>query len=294
MSPTVEEATAEPQIAIIPSFAPLSASYDVVLCDIWGVLHNGVRSFAEACACCWRIREAGGTVILVTNAPRPNAEIARQIGRLGVERDAYDAIVSSGDVTRGLLGEVADRPLYHLGPERDLSVFEGLNTRLVAEGDAEAVICTGLFDDTVETPETYREPLSRMADRRIPMICANPDVLVERGEQVVYCAGALAGLYRELGGEVTYAGKPFAPIYDLALKIAEHQRGAPVESGRVIAVGDGLHTDMKGAANAGFDSLYIASSVHMAAFAVLSEITLAELFPAGAARPVAAMTALRW
>jgi len=246
----------------IERFEPLARDYDVLLCDVWGVVHNGVAAFAPACEALLRFREAGGTVILITNAPRPGAAVVRILDRLGVPHAAYDAITSSGDVTRGIVESRRGQSVFHLGPERDRPIFAGLDVNFAPLEAADYVVCSGLFDDTIETPENYRDMLTLMRSRALFMVCANPDIVVERGDALVYCAGALADAYAELGGEVLYCGKPHAPIYDEALAKAAAQRGAPPPLARVLAVGDSVRTDLKGAASFGLDCLFVISGIH--------------------------------
>lgn len=283
-----------PRIPILPSIAPLAATTDAWLSDIWGVIHNGRSAFPAAADACAKFREAGGSVVLVTNAPRPEAAVAQMLDRLGVPRAAWDAIVTSGDVTRELIKPLADRPIYHLGPPRDLGIFEGLGARLVEADAAEAVICSGLFDDDTETPEDYRAMLEGFRARSLPMICANPDIMVERGERMVYCAGGIAQLYETLDGKVAYVGKPHAPIYERALELFARLRGGAVPKQRILAIGDGLNTDIKGAGEAGLKSLFIASALHVAPGRTLDEALLAELFAPTVHRPIAAQAALTW
>ena len=209
----------------IENFEPLAHDYDVLLCDVWGVIHNGVAAFPAACDALLRFRDRGGTAILITNAPRSGEAVARILDRLGVSRDAYAAITSSGDVTRGIVSSRLPQAVFHLGPERDLSIFAGLDVTFAKLETADYVVCSGLFDDTTETPESYRDMLTAMRERSLFMVCANPDVVVERGDTLVYCAGALADAYKALGGEVLYCGKPHAPIYEVALEKAAALRG---------------------------------------------------------------------
>lgn len=279
---------------ILASAAEIAPSYDVWLCDVWGVLHNGMRAFAEAHAACTAFRAAGGTVVLISNAPRPFDSVARQLDGLGVPRSAYDAIVTSGDVTRSLVTGLQGRPIYHLGPERDLPVFAGLDARLSGPDSAEAVVCTGLVNDITETPDDYRQQLRGFRARALPFICANPDLVVERGNDVVYCAGALAAAYEAIGGTVAYAGKPHRPIYDLAQAAAERHRAGAVPKSRVLAVGDGLKTDMAGAAAFGIPALFIPSGVHVTPGRALDNGLIAELFAGAGWRPVAAIGRLEW
>ncbi len=250
-------------VPLIERFAPLARGYDVLFCDVWGVVHNGVAAFAEACAALTRFRETGGTAILITNAPRPDAAVMRILDRLAVPRTAYDAIVSSGDVTRGIVAARLNDSVFHLGPQRDLPIFAGLDVRFARLDEADYVVCSGLFDDTTETPESYRDMLAAMRNRSLFMVCANPDIVVERGEALVYCAGALADAYAALGGDVLYCGKPHAPIYQAALaKAASLRGGTPPPLDRVLAIGDSVRTDLAGAASFGLDCLFVTSALH--------------------------------
>src|SRR5262249_15653495 len=182
-------------------FATLAGDYDAVLCDVWGVVHNGVAATAEACDALARFRERGGTVVLITNAPRPGAVVARStLDRLGVPRAAYDGIISSGDVTHALIAARPGQRVFHTRPTRDWPIFDGLDAPLAPLESADYAVCSGLTDDTVETPQDYHDVIERMRARGLPMICANPDVVVERGHELVYCAGAIADLYAAAGG----------------------------------------------------------------------------------------------
>jgi HAD superfamily hydrolase (TIGR01459 family) len=248
------------------NFSAIASGYDVVLSDVWGVVHNGVAAFPEACDALTRFRDGGGTVILITNAPRPNGVVATQVAQFGAPRSIYDAIVSSGDVTRDEIVKRPGQAIYHIGPKRDLSIFEGLDVTFAPAESADYVICSGLFNEDTETPESYRVMLEQMLVRKLFMVCGNPDVVVERGEQLLYCAGAIADLYARLGGEVLYAGKPYAPIYDLALKLAQQARGRPVDRKRVLAIGDSVRTDFTGAASYGIDCLFVTAGIHAAEF----------------------------
>jgi len=248
--------------AFIEGFSTLASKYDAVLCDVWGVVHNGVAAFPAACQALTRFRSGGGTAMLITNAPRPGKVVMRLLDKLGVPRTSYDDIVSSGDVTRAVIASRPERNLFHIGPDRDLPIFDGLNLRFVPIEAADYVVCTGLHDDEVETPENYRALLGELRARKLFMLCANPDVVVERGEKLVYCAGALADLYGELGGEVLYAGKPHRPIYAQALERIAAVRGAPPPLSRVLAIGDSVRTDLKGAAAFGVDCLFVTAGIH--------------------------------
>jgi HAD superfamily hydrolase (TIGR01459 family) len=248
--------------AFADRFSALAADYDVVLSDVWGVVHNGVAAFPEACDALSHYRAGGGAVILITNAPRTGEAVARQLDGFGVPRAAYDGVVSSGDVTRNVVAERKGQSIFHLGPQRDISIFSGLDVHFAPVETADYVVCSGLFDDEAETAEDYRDLLGIMRARSLFMVCGNPDVVVERGERLVYCAGAIADLYAKLGGEVLYAGKPHRPIYDNALQKAESRRGGPAALQRVLAIGDSLRTDLKGAAALGIDCLFVTAGIH--------------------------------
>jgi HAD superfamily hydrolase (TIGR01459 family) len=246
---------------MIPSLDALADGYAAILCDVWGVVHNGVAAFPDACAALIRARGKGAAVVLITNAPRPHAGVEAQLAALGVPADAYDRVVTSGDVTRDLI-EAGPRGVFHLGPDRDMSIYDGLDAELVEEFEASAVVCTGLFDDETETPEDYAEMLRRFRARDLPMICANPDIVVERGHELLWCAGALARDYAQLGGRTLIAGKPHRPIYEVALRKAGEVLGREVTAGETLAIGDGMLTDVKGAVDNGIDVLYVTGGIH--------------------------------
>ncbi|HEY2135859.1 MAG TPA: TIGR01459 family HAD-type hydrolase [Xanthobacteraceae bacterium] len=246
----------------IDRFAPLASNYDVVLSDVWGVVHNGVAAFPDACDALARFRAGGGTVLLITNAPRPADVVVRLLDRLNVPHDAYDGIVSSGDVTQEVIVRRRHERVFHIGPERDHSVFTDLGIGFAPADTADYVVCSGLFDDETETPEDYRDLLGAIRRRGLEMVCANPDLVVERGERLVYCAGAIADLYGSLGGEVLYAGKPHRPIYETALAKAAGVRGRGAGLDRVLAIGDSVRTDLAGATAFGIDCLFVTAGIH--------------------------------
>jgi HAD superfamily hydrolase (TIGR01459 family) len=241
---------------------PLLRHYDLLLCDVWGVIHNGVESFPPACAALKEARAEGITVQLISKSPRPGLAVLPQLDALHVPRDSYDAMVTSGDVTTTVILQRPGQSVFHLGPPRDLPIYQGLNVKLVDLDHADYVVCSGLFDDTKETPEDYRATLERMRARNLFMLCANPDVVVERGKDLVYCAGAIADLYHSMGGEVLYAGKPHLPIYEQALERAQAVRGKKIPLDRVLAVGDSVRTDLTGAAALGVDFLFVIAGIH--------------------------------
>jgi HAD superfamily hydrolase (TIGR01450 family) len=244
----------------IGSLSDVVSHYDVILCDVWGVLHNGVSAFDGASIALREARKQGLTVVLITNSPRPGKGVTLQLDSLGVLREAYDRIVTSGDVTRKLIAE-GPKKIYFLGAERDTPLLEGLDIEIVGEDKAEVLVCSGFVDDEVETPEDYRGLLTRFSERRIPMICANPDLVVERGHRLIPCAGSLAALFEELGGDTRIAGKPHKPIYTASLASAEEHRGE-FDRARVLAIGDGMPTDVKGAITEGLELLYISAGIH--------------------------------
>ena len=239
----------------------LSADYPVWLCDIWGVVHNGITCYEAAAHALSQHRKAGGIVILVTNAPRTTNGVIQQLNDISVPPQSYDRVVTSGDVTQTLVNDHARGKVYHLGPARDLSIFEGIAVEKVVLKEAHAVLCTGLAHDDVETPDDYTDLLSRMKALNLPMICANPDKIVRKGNRLLYCAGALAEKYAKLGGSVLMAGKPYEPIYDLALKKAAALAGKTIEKSKVLAIGDGPETDIRGAADYGIAAVLIADGV---------------------------------
>ena len=281
-------------IPVLPSIAGFAGGYDAWLCDIWGVIHNGHSAFLAACDACSQFRARGGTVVLISNAPRPRASVMLSLDALLVPRSSYDAIVTSGDVTRELLVASRARRIFHLGPERDLPIFEGLDIAFGTPDDCELVVNSGLFDDLSETPDDYAGMLAQFKARGLTMICANPDLVVEKGASLLYCAGALAQAYEALGGAVAYAGKPHPPVYDMAFDAITRLHGGRVAKSRVLAIGDGLRTDIAGAEAAGLDAVFIPSRVHLAGGEEASAAEINALFAGKAFRPKAAQNGLRW
>jgi HAD superfamily hydrolase (TIGR01459 family) len=272
----------------------LVAGVDVVLSDIWGVVHNGLVAFPEACEALLAFRKQGGTVILITNAPRPADSVQRQLRKLEVADDIYDAIVSSGDLTRHFVADHAGRKVFWLGPERDSSIHRGLDPVLAPLEEADYIVCTGLFDDETESAEDYRGMLLQARERNLPLICANPDIVVERGDRLIYCAGAIAELYRELGGEVTFYGKPHRPIYQRAMVLAAERRGQPIELNRVLAIGDSVRTDLAGAHGFGIDCLFVTRGIHAEDFEGIDQLDPASVKELFGHPPRALTRELRW
>ena len=244
---------------LVAGLGALAGEYRALLCDVWGVIHDGLLAFPAATAALARYRAAGGMVVLLTNAPRPKGAVMEQLDRLGVPRAAYDDIISSGEVARSLLATRGGVKVHHVGPERDLPLYDDLDVRLVGEEECELISCTGLVDDRSETPDDYLGSIARWRSRHLPMLCANPDIVVARGKDLVWCAGALAERYREAGGETMVVGKPHAAIYALA----EARIGSGI---RMLAIGDGVDTDVRGAVQAGIDVVFVTDGIHAAAF----------------------------
>ena len=278
------------------SLRDLTSDIDVVISDIWGVIHNGVVSFPEAVEALRTYRKQGGTVVLLTNAPRPADSVQRQLRRLHVPDDAYDDIVSSGDLTRNYVASRPGEAVFQIGPERDNPVYHNLDVAFAPLEAADYMVCTGLFDDEVETGEHYRDMMLAARERNLTMICANPDIVVERGDRLIYCAGAIAELYRELGGDVIFYGKPHRPAYDRAIELAAQRREKSTPLDRMLAIGDSVRTDLLGANGIGLRCIFITRGIHSAEFADLHQIdsvTSTRLF--GDAKPPAAvMRDLKW
>ena len=275
----------------------LVGEVDVILSDIWGVVHNGLKAHPEACEALGNFRKGGGAVVLITNAPRPADSVQRQLRKLNVADDVYDAIVSSGDLTRAYIESHQKRTLLHIGPERDSSLFREFDISFGDVESADYIVCSGLFDDERETAEDYRAVLTRAAERKLMMVCANPDIVVERGERLIYCAGALADMYGTFGGEVLYAGKPHRPIYEQALALAAKARGKPADPSRVLAIGDSVRTDLEGANGFGLNCLFVTSGIHAEELGARDrpeQEAIAKLFTAATKLPVAVTSRLRW
>ncbi len=247
--------------ALLTGLHAVASRYDALLCDVWGVVHDGRVPFADGCAALARFRAEHGPVVLISNSPRPGQDVVLQLDALGVPSEAWTSVVTSGDATREELRTRAPGPAWALGPMRDAPLYDGTGIRF-AEVPEEAafVSCTGLFDDDVETPDDFRERLRICVDRGLVMVCANPDRVVQRGGKTIFCAGALADVYVEFGGEVVMAGKPYAPIYQRAYAEAARLLGHEVPRARLLAIGDGLRTDVEGANGQGLDVLFTAAS----------------------------------
>jgi HAD superfamily hydrolase (TIGR01459 family) len=272
----------------------LVAGVDVVLSDIWGVVHNGLVAFPEACEALHNFRKQGGTVVLITNAPRPADSVQRQLRKFGIADETYDAVVTSGDLTRHFVADHPGRKMFWIGSERHNSVHRGLDPVLAPLEEADYVVCTGLFDEEIESPEDYRAMMLEARERQLTLICANPDIVVERGDRLIYCAGAIAELYRELGGEVIFYGKPHRPIYERAIELAAERQSHPIALNRVLAIGDSVRTDVAGAHGFGIDCLFVTRGIHAEDFEGVDQLDPASVKELFGHPPRALMRELRW
>jgi HAD superfamily hydrolase (TIGR01459 family) len=284
--------------AILGHAQPLLQRYDVLFCDVWGVLHDGNRAFAASNDTMTRFRASGGTVVLVSNAPSPSIAVARTLDDKGVVRSAYDALVTSGDLALAAIRTRGFQRVHRIGPAgRDDAFFDALTGPDSPLETADAIACTGLIDDVHETGESYRQRLTAAAKRGVPFVCANPDLVVHVGERLWPCAGAIAAVYEDLGGPVIWAGKPRPAAYIAAFEAAATVRGQPVAPNRVLAIGDAVRTDLAGAAAAGVDALFIASGIHRDVVMVggaIDQAKLHALLTEADIGAVAAMTYLQW
>jgi HAD superfamily hydrolase (TIGR01459 family) len=253
---------------ILRSLADLQGRYDAVFCDLWGCLHNGQTAFPAAVAALRGFRASGGTVVLVTNSPRPMASVERQLDGLNVPRDCWDVLASSGDAAQmGMISGAVGTKVHHIGAAKDEVFFTDFAgdlaayaatqppIRRVALEEAEGIVCTGLRDDLTETPDDYRATLLMAKTLGLPMLCANPDIIVDMGDRRLYCAGALAQAYEQMGGTALYFGKPHPPIYDLARRRLMEAGG--LSDPQILCIGDGIATDVQGGVSEGLDTLFI-------------------------------------
>ncbi len=249
----------------ISGLSDIRENYDAILCDVWGVLHNGRVVWPNAADALQKAVNSNIPVVMITNAPRPQAPVLKQLEAMQCPSGVFNQLVTSGDVTRSLIQEL-DGPVHHVGPERDYALYEGLNVTLGGPEEAAGIVCTGLFDDYNEHPDDYTSRFSSYIDLGLPMICANPDIVVEVGDKLLWCAGALAREYKKLGGETRIVGKPYKPIYQKALDYTNKILDREVDLSRVLAIGDGLPTDVKGAEDNGMDCLFITNGIHSAEY----------------------------
>jgi HAD superfamily hydrolase (TIGR01459 family) len=280
---------------LISGLSEIAPGHDALICDVWGVVHDGHRHHPAAADALYRFKEKHGPVVLLTNAPRVPSEVAAQCSSYGLPPDCYDAIVSSGGAARDELARrsaARSLSLYYVGPDRDLPMIEGLDIRRADIAQAEVALVIGLRDDMNETPADYAGELSAMRSKGLTMLCANPDLVVHRGERLLYCAGSLAQAYEALGGAVIYYGKPHLPVYESALAALGAILGQSPK--RPLAVGDGLLTDIKGANVAGLEALFVADGVHGEEIAPYTDEHLAALFTRFGVRAGSATRKLAW
>ena len=275
---------------LVSGLQEIAGGYDALICDVWGVLHDGVRAHPEAVEALLRFRQSRGRIVLLSNAPRPAAEIVTQLRLFGVPDEAYDAVVTSGgsardDLQRRIAGGMLK--IVHIGPARDKTVFSDLAVEEVRPEAAEVALCTGLYDDTTETPDDYAAMLAVLKAHDLPMICANPDIFVPRAGILVHCAGGIARAYEEIGGTVIYYGKPHKPIYGTAIAAA----GA---GARILVVGDALETDIAGANAMGLDALFVARGLHKDEIGDVTPKSLAALFARHGLKARAAVDVFKW
>lgn len=287
-----------PDIPFIDGLSTIADRYDAIICDVWGVLHNGIAATRGAPEALEAARRAGLAVVLLTNAPRPPAPIEKQLAGFGITSASYDAVISSGGVTRALIQAEGDKPFHHLGPERDAPIYNGLAARPAPLAEADYILCTGLFDDETETAEDYRATLKIALERRLKLYCANPDLVVERGTTILPCAGAIALLYEEMGGEAIYVGKPHPLVYDHARLEIARLKGRDIPKARVLCIGDALRTDIAGAVGAGHDALMVLAGIHGHQIALTPAghdvAALDQLCAQNGTRPTMGMVSLVW
>ena len=244
------------EIKKINNFQDIEDNYDALICDVWGVIHNGRELFESVNDCLVNFRSKQKPVVLLSNAPRPSKYIERMLNQLGLDRKSFNEIVTSGDLTMSVLNESHyGSKCYHIGPDRDLNIFDGVNVSRVSFDEADFLFVTGLFDDETEDENSYSSILDEAKKRNLKLICANPDIVVQRGEKLIPCAGAIAKKYEEIGGKAINIGKPFSPIFDKAVNLIKgiNENQNP----RIIVIGDGLETDIKGANILKMDSLLV-------------------------------------
>ena len=282
---------------VTTGLSALAPDYRAVFCDIWGVLHNGVTPHLDAVAALRRYRDGGGRVILISNAARPAPQIVEMLADMGIGEDVYDRIVTSGDVTRELVRAYSGRIIHFVGPNSDHPMLKGINVGLGDPDEAAAVVITGL-ENPDETPAAYTERLNTWIDHRLPLICANPDITVEVGDKMIFCAGAIAEDYARMGGKVEMAGKPHPPIYEVAFRLLEELVGAEdVDRKSIVAIGDAVRTDALGAARYGIDFLFITGSLHaeeLNAHEGADEAQVVETVAPSRANLVGYMPRLKW
>jgi HAD superfamily hydrolase (TIGR01459 family) len=281
----------------LSGLAEIAGNYDALLCDVWGVVHNGVAAHPTAVEALLAFRRAGGRVVLITYAPRPAAPLIAMLDGMGVPRETFDALISSGDTTRVMIAPYRGRVVHHFGPKLvDDGLYEGLGVIRGPASEAEVIVATDMPNDD-DTPDMYAGEIAFWLSRKLPMICANPDKVVERGDRIEYCAGAIADIYAQQGGEVLMAGKPYRPIYEEAKKLADSAAGRVIEHQRLLCIGDSVRTDATGAAAFGADLLFITGSIHagdLGAFDAPDPVAVRALVAPSGARLVGFMPRLAW
>lgn len=283
--------------AVIERAGDLLCAYDVVVCDVWGVVHDGETAYVAAGEALSRFRSRGGTVVLLSNAPLPSSRVGELLDDKHVRREAWDVIVTSGDITQAHVAAARYETVHHIGPDRDLALFEKMQARRAQLADADAIVVTGLIDDRNETAASYGPTLEQALARKLELVCANPDLIVDVGGTLLPCAGVVAALYEDMGGPVYWAGKPYAPAYEMALAAARRIRDSAIDRSRVLAIGDALRTDIAGAAAYGLDALFVGQGIHREEVMPGGRIDperVAALFAAVPARPIAAIGELIW
>jgi HAD superfamily hydrolase (TIGR01459 family) len=287
-----------PTPTILTSAKALLGRYDVLLCDIWGVVHDGRIAYPSANDCLPRFRAAGGTVVLVSNAPMTGDAIAELLKDKGVLPEAWDAIVGSGDIAISQIRAQGYRNIYGIGPRpRDNSFFNAISNVVEDLDAADAIACTGLLHERTETAENYRCLLEKALKRALPFVCVNPDLAVHVGTDLLPCAGAIAALYETMGGQVFWCGKPHPSAYASGIMTAEKIRGQPVKKSRILGIGDAVRTDLKSASTAGIDALFIAQGLHRDEVVFSGAVDpdrLADLLAKNDVAPIATMLGLTW
>ena len=243
---------------IVQSLAEIGGAYEALFCDLWGCYHDGIRPFPAAVAALQAYRRGGGAVILLTNAPRPAPSVERFLERMGAPKDSYDGIMSSGSACQRAVasGDHGSR-FHYVGPERDLHMLTDVGLADTPLEEAEAILCAGLRDDRTETPADYYDEMAGWLERDLPLLCANPDLVVDRGAERLYCAGSIALAYEQAGGRVIWFGKPHAPIYEASAALLAEVAGREISRERILALGDGVRTDVAGGLAFGLDVLFV-------------------------------------
>lgn len=253
---------------IIENLNELESNYSILFCDVWGCIHNGIEAFETANHALKNFRSKGGLVVLLTNAPRPEEAVKRQLEAIGVCRNSYDHIVTAGDAALEFItGNTLGKKIYHIGPEKDAAFFytlfstsRGSNFSFSGLDEADFIVCTGLFDDAKETPNDYKTTFEIARNRDLAMVCTNPDIYVDFGINRIFCAGALAVAYQKIGGKVYSFGKPYHEIYNFAYKLLQNNN-ITTENSKILCIGDGWNTDIVGAKNQELQSLFIANGL---------------------------------